>query len=95
MLQLNAPLYPTPDGVMAITSDKILVNDEVFDSIYLLSPTWGHLDDIKNDKVKAQITADGKAIVVTKPRIPCMFYCPNNVSETESCGKAKIPPMAM
>ena len=83
MIKLDDPLHPTPDGVMGVTSNNIVVEGEVFNSIFLLSPTWGHIDDIQDDKVKARISADGKAILVTKPRIPCMFYGSKDVDEVQ------------
>jgi hypothetical protein len=83
VLKIDDALNPTPDGVMAIAANNIRKDDEVFDSIYILSPTWGHIDDIKDDKVKARISADGQSILVTKPRIPVMFYGSKDVDETE------------
>lgn len=59
---------------MSLYARNIVRSGEVFDSIYLLSPTWGHSHDISEDRFKARISSDGRALLVTKPRIPVMFY---------------------
>ena len=73
-LNVGKALEPTPDGVMSFYARNILRDGEVFDSIYLMSPTWGHDHDISEERFKAKISSDGRAILVSKPRIPVMFF---------------------
>jgi hypothetical protein len=72
------------DGTLAFRANDIVVNDEVVDSIYILSPSWGHSDDVSEEKVKARISRDGRSIIVTKPRTACQFFGAKSVEETDA-----------
>jgi hypothetical protein len=73
-LNLNDPL-DNPDGIVIVKGNNIVVDDEEFDSFVLLYPTWGDVREVTDEQfgMKASISRDGSAILVTKPRFPYFF----------------------
>jgi hypothetical protein len=71
VISIKSPIS-NPDGIFIIEGNGIVIDDEEFDSLVILYPTWGDIREVdhKDYGLKAYIGKDHASIVVTKPQFP-------------------------
>jgi hypothetical protein len=74
VLSLKNP-SANPDGIVVLECDRVVVENEEFDSIVVLYSTWGDVREVKDkvNGIKAYIGKDGASLIVSKPRFPLFF----------------------